>query len=122
MVSEVPMPTRNINLTPELDRFVAQKVSSGRYSNASEVMRAALRALEREELGYEAGLAELRAAIDKGLASGIAKPGTFERIRKNHKLRPKQPGGILAALRRSPLVGAELDLARPVVRGRKAAL
>ncbi|MBK1665229.1 hypothetical protein CKO38_13020 [Rhodospirillum rubrum] len=28
---------------------------------------------------------------------------------------PAQPGGILAALRRSPLVGADLDLARPQV-------
>ena len=36
------MPTRNVNLTDELDRFVA-KVESGRYENASEVVRAALR-------------------------------------------------------------------------------
>ncbi|MEO8901546.1 MAG: type II toxin-antitoxin system ParD family antitoxin, partial [Polyangiaceae bacterium] len=38
------MPTRNVNLTDELDRFVAVKVSSGRYENASEVVRASLRA------------------------------------------------------------------------------
>jgi hypothetical protein len=31
-------------------------------------------------------------------------------------------GGILAALRRSPLVGAELDLARPRIAGRKVDL
>jgi len=43
------MPTRNVNLTDELDRFVLKKVRSGRYENASEVVRAALRTLERED-------------------------------------------------------------------------
>ena len=32
------MPTRNVNLTDELDHFVLQKVESGRYENASEVV------------------------------------------------------------------------------------
>lgn len=31
------MPIRNVNLTDELDRFVASKVKSGRFENASEV-------------------------------------------------------------------------------------
>jgi antitoxin ParD1/3/4 len=57
------MPTRNVNLTDELDRFVAKKVKSGRYKNASEVVRAGLRTLEREEQQYQAKLAALRAAI-----------------------------------------------------------
>lgn len=35
---------------------------------------------------------------------------------------PPQTGGILAALRRSPLVGADLDLARPREEGRKVDL
>ncbi len=35
---------------------------------------------------------------------------------------PPQKGGILAALRRSPLVGAELDLERPVTGGRAVEL
>ena len=39
----------DVNLTDELDQFVAKKVKSGRYENASEVLRAGLRALEREE-------------------------------------------------------------------------
>jgi antitoxin ParD1/3/4 len=57
------MPTRNVNLTEELDRFVLSKIESGRYKNASEVVRAALRTLEREEQEHEAKLAALRAAI-----------------------------------------------------------
>jgi antitoxin ParD1/3/4 len=80
------MPTRNVNLTSDLDRFVAAKVKSGRYENASEVVRAGLRTLEREEQQYEAKLAALRAAIDEGDASGIARGNVFGRVRKAIKL------------------------------------
>ena len=83
------MPTRNVNLTPELDHFVSAKVDAGLYANASEVMRAALRLLERDEREHEEKIAALRAAIDKGIASGIAEPGVFSRIRKKHGL-PKR--------------------------------
>jgi len=76
------IPTRNVNLTPELDRFVEEKLESGRYENASEVVRAALRTLEREEREYEVKLAALRAAIDEGDASGIADGDVFERVRQ----------------------------------------
>ena len=38
----------NVSLTPELVAFVAAQVASGRYASASEVVRAALRRLERE--------------------------------------------------------------------------
>jgi antitoxin ParD1/3/4 len=65
------MPTRNVNLTDELDHFVLQKVESGRYENASEVVRAALRTLEREEQRHEAKLAALRTAIDEGTPAAL---------------------------------------------------
>jgi antitoxin ParD1/3/4 len=74
------MPTRNVSLTKELDQFVAAKVKAGLYANASEVMRTALRLLEKEEREYEEKLAALRAAIDEGLASGVAEPGVFDRL------------------------------------------
>ena len=80
------MPTRNVNLTDELDRLVLSKVESGRYENASEVVRAALRSLDREERSYEAKLDALRAAIDDGDASGIARDGVVERVREKLKL------------------------------------
>lgn len=80
------MPTRNVNLTDELDRFVLKKVKTGRYENASEVVRAALRTLEREEQEDEAKLAALRAAIDEGDASGVAQGDVFARVRKTLKL------------------------------------
>ncbi|PWC28789.1 type II toxin-antitoxin system ParD family antitoxin [Teichococcus aestuarii] len=40
---------KNVSITPAMDRFILERVSSGRYQNASEVVRAALRVLEREE-------------------------------------------------------------------------
>ena len=76
------MPTRNVNLTKELENFVLAKVDSGSYENASEVVRAALRTLEREEQQYEAKLAALQTAIDEGDASGIAKGNPFDRVRR----------------------------------------
>ena len=75
------MPTRNINLTSELDEFVVAKVKSGRYGNASEVVRAGLRTLEREERLYETRLAALAAAIDEGDSSGLAEGNVFGRVR-----------------------------------------
>ena len=39
----------NVSLTEELHKIVQEKVSSGLYSNASEVIRDAIRKLEREE-------------------------------------------------------------------------
>ena len=80
------MPTRNVSLTKELDQFIASKVEAGLYANASEVMRTALRVFERDEREYEEKLAALRTAIDQGLASGIAEPGVFSRIRKKYGL------------------------------------
>jgi antitoxin ParD1/3/4 len=80
------MPTRNVNLTDELDRFVLEKVESGRYEKASEVVRAALRTLERDEQQYEAKLAAWRLAIDQGDASGVAEGDVFERVKRALKL------------------------------------
>ncbi len=39
----------NVSITPELEQFVAARVASGQYQSASEVVRAALRLLVREE-------------------------------------------------------------------------
>ena len=84
------MPTRNVNLTDELDSFVLEKIESGRYENASEVVRAALRTLEREQRQFEAKLAALRTAIDEGDASGVAKGNSFLRVRRTIQLSKKK--------------------------------
>lgn len=82
------MPTRNVNLTAQLDRFVRARVKSGRYENASEVVRAALRTLEQQESEYAARVTILRIAVDEGDASGVADGDVFERVRKTLGLPP----------------------------------
>ena len=61
------MPTRNINLTDHFDRFIEAGVAAGRYQNASEVVRAALRLLEQQEAEHAEKLKRLREAIQVGL-------------------------------------------------------
>ena len=41
--------SQNVSLTAELSAFIASRVASGHYQSASEVVRAALRLLQREE-------------------------------------------------------------------------
>jgi len=57
------------------------RVDSGRYKDASEVVRAALRTLEREERAFEAKLEALQRAIDEGDQSGIAEGDVFAEVR-----------------------------------------
>lgn len=61
------MPTRNVVLTAHHEALIERLVASGRYQNASEVLRAGLRVLEREDREHEAKLAALRAAIQVGI-------------------------------------------------------
>jgi antitoxin ParD1/3/4 len=63
----------NVSLTPELDKFVAGKVESGRYTSASEVVREALRLLEEHDAArarqiavFNKELGERLAALDRG--------------------------------------------------------
>ena len=67
------MPTRNINLTQQMDRFVDAKIKSGKYANASEVIRAAV--LEGEESGVAGGdvMGEVRERMRRrAMATGRA--------------------------------------------------
>nr|MCU0248394.1 type II toxin-antitoxin system ParD family antitoxin [Bryobacter sp.] len=61
------MPTRNINLTDHFDRFIEAEVGSGRFGNASEVVREGLRLMERRKLEDQAKLKWLRGAVRQGL-------------------------------------------------------
>ncbi len=60
------MPTRNVNLTEHFDRFIENGVTSGRFSNASEVVREGLRLLEQREQEDKAKIEWLRAAAKEG--------------------------------------------------------
>lgn len=57
----------NVSLTPELEQFVQDKVKSGRYLSASEVVREALRLLEERDQLREMRLETLRKEIRIGL-------------------------------------------------------
>lgn len=58
----------NVSLTPDLSRFVENRVRSGKYQTASEVVREALRLLEGRDQAPIAGVEELKREIEVGLA------------------------------------------------------
>jgi antitoxin ParD1/3/4 len=60
--------TVNISLTPELDSFLQSRVKSGRYQTASEVVREALRLLQRQEIGRAEAVSQLKAKLERGAA------------------------------------------------------
>jgi putative addiction module CopG family antidote len=64
------------------DEVAQRLVASGRYNSPSEVLEAALDALEREECDEEAKEAWLEEALEEGFASGIAEGDVFARVRK----------------------------------------
>ena len=60
------MKTTSVALGSYFDEFIASIIQTGRYNNASEVVRAGLRLLEEQEQK----LAQLRSAIREGIESG----------------------------------------------------
>jgi antitoxin ParD1/3/4 len=66
----------NVHLTPELELLVQNKVQSGRYNSASEVVREALRLMEQKDEVRTIQLQELRNRIDKGLGQSERAEGT----------------------------------------------
>lgn len=70
----------NVSVTPALETFVRKEVESGRYNNASEVVRAALRLLQERAEARELALARARVLVEEGLASGPAEPWNVEEI------------------------------------------
>ena len=75
------MPT-SVALSPHFESFIQKQIKSGRYNNASEVVRAGLRLLEDEHARAKLQHEDLRAAIAAGLASGPGKAAdvVFDRL------------------------------------------
>ena len=72
----------NISLTPQLEEMIRQKVASGLYNSASEVVRDALRLMDEKDLLRATKLGQLRQEIQEGLSSGPATawdPGEIKR-------------------------------------------
>ncbi len=85
----------NVSLTPELEKFVTDKVASGRYTSASEVVREALRLLEREEKSRKEQLEdfnrELRRRIDSAnRGEYVTAEESLHRIREKSEKRRKR--------------------------------
>jgi antitoxin ParD1/3/4 len=66
MQQEHPM---QLSLSPEVGRQIAEKVESGEYESAEDVVLHALRALSREDREYASRLEALRGEIQKGIDS-----------------------------------------------------
>jgi antitoxin ParD1/3/4 len=71
----------SISLTPELLGLTKAKVESGRYTSTSEVVREALRLLERYDRRESDRIDELRRAWHEGVASGDAGKLDFAELR-----------------------------------------
>ena len=84
----------NVSLTPELDRFVAGKVESGRYTSASEVIREALRLLEEQDRARKAQIAIFNRELGARLVSldrgEIVEPeAALERLKRKSREKRK---------------------------------
>jgi len=79
------MPTRNVVLTEHQATFVEELVTSGRYQNASEVLREGLRLVEQREVEDAYRLEALRAAVQTGITDIEA--GRFKSFDSKESLR-----------------------------------
>jgi antitoxin ParD1/3/4 len=77
----------NINLTPQLEDLVRQKVASGLYTSASEVVREALRMMEEKDRLKDAKLDQLRQDVREGLESGPATPWDPDEVKRAGRAR-----------------------------------
>lgn len=85
--------TLNVSLTPDLSRFVQNRVRSGRYQTASEVVREALRLLEDRDRTPLESLEALKSEIEVGLAQlrrgeGVDGASFFRRVAARRRPAP----------------------------------
>jgi antitoxin ParD1/3/4 len=80
------MPT-SVALSSHFEHFLREQVESGRFNNASEVVRAALRLLEDQQTQASMQMDALRAAIASGMASGPGIPAdiVFDRLEAKYR-------------------------------------
>ena len=85
----------NVSLSPKLESLIQEKVTSGLYASASEVVREALRLLEERDRLREIREEELRAEIRKGVAdekAGRVAPLDMEAVKREARARRDNRG------------------------------
>ncbi len=87
------MPTRNVHLTEHFDKFIDAGIESGRFSNASEIVREGLRLLEQREEEDRAKIQWLRRAAKEG----------FDAIDRGESTALRSPSEVKAFLRQLAL-------------------
>ena len=70
----------NVSLTSELEKYVSEKVASGLYHSASEVVREGLRLLKDQDALRAMRLNDLRQQIQQGIDSGDSQPLDIEDV------------------------------------------
>lgn len=91
------MATRNVVLTERQEELIDALVQSGRYQNASEVLREGLRLIERREAEDAAKLEALREAAQMGWAAYVA--GDYKEFESAAELRRYLKGVGAKAIR-----------------------
>lgn len=79
----------NISLTPELEKYVQDKVSCGMYTSASEVIRESLRLMHTYDDIQKQRIAQLNQAIDIGmeqLSQNKGIEGKYSRAKMKKKI------------------------------------
>ena len=82
----------NVSLTEELANFVKSKVAGGRYGSSSEVVREALRLMEKVERREAEKLTLLRSAWKEGIDSGDAGEVDFTALKQEARARLAREG------------------------------
>lgn len=79
--------TLSISLTPQLEKMIHAKISSGMYSSVSEVVREALRLFEEYDQLRTKRLKDLRNDLEAGIRSGSGKKITANDVIKKARAR-----------------------------------
>jgi antitoxin ParD1/3/4 len=77
----------NVSLTDELANFVKAKVATGRYASSNEVVREALRLMEKIERQEAEKLRSLRETWQEGIDSGDAGEVDFQELKREARAR-----------------------------------
>jgi len=80
----------NISLTPHLEEMIREKIASGSYNSASEVVREALRLLEQADQFRALKMQKLREDIREGLDSGPSTVFDTQEIKRVARQKSRQ--------------------------------